>query len=229
LHDGVYHPHTLSVRNGEFYFCESHEGAFRSVEKVLFKFNGYARGVEWLSDQLVCVATSIGRKVSKSTGLFSSPADQGQTAGQCMLTINNIDSGKTEQQLDLSWFGPEMYDVILLSGQYDLLEFSRHAHLAERNALDKKTQNFQKASRQLEKKKQTAQNQAKRLQNQSKILQQLSRRLEAREWNLQKFIRVKSGDWLHFFVESGEYNDDKCSTKYKQAVQYEKSIGCYPY
>jgi hypothetical protein len=133
--DGIYHPHSLSARNGQLYYCESHMGTFCSLDKPILKLPGYSRGVGWLSDDKVCVTTSIGRKVSRSTGQIGNPGDPGEAAGQCGLTVKNI---KNEQLLtvDFSWFGPEIYDVLVLNDQQlNLFELAVTAQKAERRAL----------------------------------------------------------------------------------------------
>ncbi|MGE5251239.1 MAG: DUF4915 domain-containing protein, partial [Bacteroidota bacterium] len=114
IKEGIYHPHTLSVHDDQIYYCESHRGWFCSLEGPVFQLNGYSRGISWCSDDLVCVGTSIGRKVSKSTGLLANPADPGEEIGQCAVTLRACATGDLLYQRDLSWFGPEIYDVLLL-------------------------------------------------------------------------------------------------------------------
>lgn len=130
----IYHPHSLSVKDGRVYYSDSQNNTFCSIEDAnpLFGLNGYTRGVTWLSDDLVCMASSIGRRVSKSTGLIANPADPGEIAGECNLIIGNIVSREIIKQVDLSWFGPEIYDLLTLDGDIDLITTMRSAHLAER-------------------------------------------------------------------------------------------------
>ncbi len=130
--EGIHHPHSLSVRDHRLYFCESHQGTFCSQEGPIFKLDGYSRGIIWLSDQLVAVATSIGRKVSKSTGIFANPADPGEKAGTCSLNVKAADTGNTLTTADLSWFGPEVYDLLALDSPVDLLQAGNRSYLAER-------------------------------------------------------------------------------------------------
>jgi len=128
----IYHPHTLSVRNGTMYYCESSRKYFCSLTEDLLALNGYARGIAWINDHIVCVATSVGRTVSKSTGQILNPADPGTPSGACEITIYNIVEKKILAKIDLSEFGPEIYDLLLLDSKINLLEKATEAILTER-------------------------------------------------------------------------------------------------
>lgn len=139
--EGIYHPHSLAIRNGTIYYCNSKNKTFCSLEDEhpLFQLNGYTRGVAWLSDDLVCLASSIGRKVSKSTGLAANLADPDEPVEECSLMVGKISSKEMITKIDLSWFGPEIYDLLILKGHMDLLAVTISAQLSERslvNALD---------------------------------------------------------------------------------------------
>jgi hypothetical protein len=114
--EGIYHPHSLSKMNGMLYYCDSSRKALCSLEKNQFKVDGYARGIAWLSDESVCVGSSIGRRISKSTGLIANPADPGEVAGRSKISIGNINDQRVIAEFDLSRFGPEIYDILLLEG-----------------------------------------------------------------------------------------------------------------
>ena len=133
--EGIYHPHSLSERNEQLYYCESHMGSFCNLDGSLFLLDGYSRGVSWLSDKIICLATSVGRKISKSTGHIGNPADPGEKTGQCSLTMRNISSGELFTEIDLSWFGPEIYDLMFIESTVDLLKTANSAHLTERQAI----------------------------------------------------------------------------------------------
>ena len=136
LMDGIYHPHTLSVRNKEMYYCESRNRTFCSLGGPLFRLDGYSRGVTWLSDELVVVGTSILRTVSKSTGISADPAEPGSPPDRCGLTLYDLGHGKELSQIDLAWFGPEIYDVLLLEQELDPLQLAVSAQLAERASIE---------------------------------------------------------------------------------------------
>jgi len=123
--DGIYHPHSLSQRKGALYYCDSSRKSFCSLEKPLFELDGYARGIGWLSDEMVCVAASIGRRISKSTGLIANPADPGSIAGKSKLVVRDIANQKVMADIDLSRFGPEIYDVLLLGEGVDISNMRR--------------------------------------------------------------------------------------------------------
>ncbi len=147
--EGIHHPHSLTVHNRQLYFCESHNGTFCSREGSLFKLNGYSRGIVWLSDELVAVATSVGRKVSRSTGLFANPADPGEKAGTCNLSVRQVPAGDTVISSDLSWFGPEVYDLLLLDLPVDLLKISTRSYIAERETIGTNIENHKQATNQI--------------------------------------------------------------------------------
>jgi hypothetical protein len=136
--EGLYHPHSLSVKDGKIYYSDSHRNSFCVVGKVesVFDLGSYTRGIAWLSDDLVCMATSVGRRVSKSTGLITNPADPGEIAGDCKLFIGNIIEKKIINVLDLSWFGAEVYDILVLPNvRTDLLKLANLSYKAERDSL----------------------------------------------------------------------------------------------
>ena len=136
--DGIHHPHSLSVKNDKIFYSDSQRNAFcvQDQTTALFELDGYTRGVSWLSDDLVWLATSIGRRVSKSTGLVGNAADPGELAGECSLLLGDISERKIVKKIDLSWFGPEIYDVLVLeTNQANLLLLSNASQLRERHAV----------------------------------------------------------------------------------------------
>jgi hypothetical protein len=137
IKDDIYHPHSLSVRSGVIYFSDSHRNTFCTLQgERLVDLNGYTRGVTWLSDELVCLATSIGRRISKSTGLIANPADPGQLAGECSLLLADMNRREVLRSVDLSSFGPEIYDLLALRcGDIDLISLAQSSQRAEREAI----------------------------------------------------------------------------------------------
>jgi hypothetical protein len=114
IKEGIYHPHSLSERHSQIYYCESSTKSFSSLAGPILKLDGYTRGIGWLSDDLVCVSSSMGRKISKSTGLIANSADPGAVAGKAGLVVRNIKSHEIIADVNLSKFGPEIYDVLVL-------------------------------------------------------------------------------------------------------------------
>ena len=136
--DGIHHPHSLTVRNGKIYYSDSHRNSFRMLGKTetIFDLHGYTRGVSWLSDDLVSLATSVGRRISKSTGMIGNAADPGELAGECSLLLGKISKKKIVGKVDLSGFGPEIYDILMLPDlQADLLALSNFSQRLERQAI----------------------------------------------------------------------------------------------
>ena len=133
LKENIFHPHSLSANNEKLYYCESHKGSFCSLNGEIFTLPGYTRGVSWLSPTQICIATSIGRKVSRSTGMVGNPGDPGEVHGLCGITIRDINDKENTSSLDLSWFGPETYDVLLLeSPSIDLQKMAINSYISER-------------------------------------------------------------------------------------------------
>ncbi len=135
--DDIYHPHSLSVRNNRIYYCESHLNTFCSLDEKIFDLDGYTRGIGWLTDELVCAGTSIGRKVSKSTGIVGNPDDPGKLIGLCSLYVRNLCSKKALIHEDVSWYGKEIYDLLVLDvDDMDLIQLAVNSHLQERKLID---------------------------------------------------------------------------------------------
>jgi hypothetical protein len=110
---GIYHPHSLSTWGHRLCYFESYRKLFWCLEGPLASLDSYSRGVCWLSNELVCLADSIGRRFSKSTGLIANPADPGERAGNCGVTLRDIAHGRTIKRMSLRGFGPEIYDLLI--------------------------------------------------------------------------------------------------------------------
>lgn len=111
--EGIYHPHSLSEKDGMLYYCESSTRSFCSLDKTILKLEGYTRGIGWLTDDLVCISSSMGRKISKSTGLIANSADPGELDGKSGITIMNIKTKEVVSEANLAGYGPEIYDVLV--------------------------------------------------------------------------------------------------------------------
>ncbi len=177
--DGIFHPHSLSARNEQIYYCESHNGTFCSMENKILKLPGYSRGITWLSDEIVCVTTSIGRKVSRSTGQVGNPGDPGEPEGHCGLTIANIANGQILSTMDFSWFGPEIYDALILTNQQiELLDLAIASQMADRQAIQSSIMSEQALTKDLYE-------QGKALQEVSAHIQTLSAQVMEKEQAMQ--------------------------------------------
>ena len=112
IKSGIYHPHSLSARGKSFYWCESQRQLFWCLDGPIASLDGYVRGACWLSDQRVCLGTSVGRKQSKSTGLVGNPTDPGESTGSCVVSMIDIAAGRCEKRIDLTCVGREIYDLL---------------------------------------------------------------------------------------------------------------------
>lgn len=136
IKENIFHPHTLSAKNDEIYFCESSLMYFCSYHEQLLSLDGYSRGIAWLNDDVVCIGTSIGRTVSRSTGQILNPSDPGERFGSCALTFFDISKKEVISTVDLSLFGPEIYDILLLDGEFNFIELASNAYFKERIQLN---------------------------------------------------------------------------------------------
>jgi Domain of unknown function (DUF4915) len=114
LASDIYHPHSLALRGDRLYWCESHRRRVTGETGQVALTDGYPRGLGWLADDLLCVGTSRGRKVSKSTGLIASPSDPGEPVGSCGLTVMAASTGRALGSISLDHLGSEVYDVLPL-------------------------------------------------------------------------------------------------------------------
>src|SRR4030042_6820095 len=84
---GIYHPHSVFVKNNSIYYCESSKRNARKNQKELLKLDsGYTRGL-YIKGRYLLLGTSSGRKNSKSTGLVNNPADPGSLEADCKLLV----------------------------------------------------------------------------------------------------------------------------------------------
>lgn len=118
IKEGIYHPHSLCVLNDDVYYCESVTQTWCSLDGTVHcSVNGYARGVCFVDQHTVVIGTSLGRQVSKSTRILNNPADHGELAGECGLTVYHRDTNQHES-ISLSQFGTEIYDICHFSPEY---------------------------------------------------------------------------------------------------------------
>ncbi|MFQ5464944.1 MAG: DUF4915 domain-containing protein [Thermodesulfobacteriota bacterium] len=110
----IYHPHTLVEFGGRLYYCESSTQVFCSVDGLVkFSLDGYTRGICFLDNKTVAVGTSVGRKSSKSTGIVYNPADPGDKAGSCAISVHSLVSDEC-LKVDMSEYTAEIYDICRL-------------------------------------------------------------------------------------------------------------------
>ena len=113
----IYHPHSLTIVNNEFYYCESSTRSVKKNNRTLVRLKqGYVRGLSVINDYLI-FGTSSGRKRSKSTGLVNNPADTGSLELDCRVLIYKKNFWGWYRPLTTFNFAPEhteIYDIIVL-------------------------------------------------------------------------------------------------------------------
>jgi Domain of unknown function (DUF4915) len=106
------HPHSLVATDDMLAYCESGNMAVRVIGRAhVQRLPGYARGL-CLVGQYLFVGTSIGRRVSKSTGMLNSPNATGALAGQCTISRLSLDRSEIEDTVDMTSYGDEIYDLL---------------------------------------------------------------------------------------------------------------------
>jgi len=116
LKDGIYHPHTLSSRRDKIYYCESKKSEFHQLgqDEFIGKFDGYTRGVAWITDDLVCIANSNRGKNTRWRRILTRLTKKDFIQGSSSLSILDVMRRELVCVVDLSSNGPEVYDVIIL-------------------------------------------------------------------------------------------------------------------
>lgn len=109
---GLSHPHSLADLDGALALCESQRMSARTLDGGrACMLPGYTRGL-CVADGALFVATSIGRRVSKSTGRINNPSHPGVRDGRCTISRLTLGTFEIEQQIDLSDCGQEVYDLL---------------------------------------------------------------------------------------------------------------------
>ncbi len=120
LHSNLLHPHSLAAANGTLYFLESGRGRVWTLQRrqgrlhaeLLKELSGYLRGLA-LDGQSLFVAGSAQRILSKHKRTLIEHPQKTTEATHCILYRVDLTSGHLESR-DLTAFGREIYDVVLL-------------------------------------------------------------------------------------------------------------------
>lgn len=109
---GLDQPHSLADLGKRLAYCESRYRAVRVIgDDRVQQLPGYSRGLCTVGDSLF-VGTSMGRQLSKSTGLINNPADEGLLGGQCSISRLSIATFEVEHMVDLGAQAQEIYDLL---------------------------------------------------------------------------------------------------------------------
>jgi hypothetical protein len=116
---GVEHPHSLTAGADDLYVAESRRGRVRGRQHGRrIEVEGYPRGLAFAVDGLMVVGISRGRNRSRSLGTIENAADPGDEAGASGVVVieptGPASVAGSIRYLNLSAFGPEVYDVLLL-------------------------------------------------------------------------------------------------------------------
>lgn len=113
----IYHPHSLYILNGNFYYCESSTRSVRKNNTAIIRLkSGYTRGL-CVHNDYIFVGTSSGRKKSKSTGVTLNPADSGILEEDCRVLLykkNFFGRYCLKNEFNLFPDHTEIYDIMVV-------------------------------------------------------------------------------------------------------------------
>jgi hypothetical protein len=120
LWERLLHPHSLLAVDGTLYFAESARGRLWSLQskegsyyaEPIKELSGYLRGIA-IDGKHLFVASSSQRLTSKSKGTLMKPPHNLLEPTHCVLYRMDLVNGQVEHR-DLTPFGREIYDVVLL-------------------------------------------------------------------------------------------------------------------
>ncbi len=107
---GFRQPHSVTSIGNSLFVCESAKSLVRDVTgDRSTSLDGYTRGLCYTRDGIY-VGTSIGRAVSKSTGVISNAADIGDPKGSCGVHLLDSESLQIKKSIKLD--ETEIYDLL---------------------------------------------------------------------------------------------------------------------
>lgn len=112
---GILHPHSLIAIGDDLVYCESRKASVQFVgSSRLRELPGYTRGL-CVSDSHLFVGTSVGRRLSKSTGEAVAEENPAMLTGTCAVYRLSVDTLAVEDVIDFSACGHEIYDLLPIS------------------------------------------------------------------------------------------------------------------
>jgi len=122
---GLQQPHSLLSHGDELYYCVSAASEVRRLgdpdDCLVVDERSYVRGLA-ITDEMLVVGTSKGRKKSKSTGqdLLTNFTDPGLPTGHCALHFYrrgiHLQDAQLEKTVLLDDYGPEIFDILPVDG-----------------------------------------------------------------------------------------------------------------
>lgn len=108
---GIYHPHSVTLMDGQLYVLESVTGRLVASERSLWSIDGYARGLCFLAPGVAAIGSSVARHTNVQG--FQNTADPGDPIGICALTIVEMATG-SRTVVSLGEYNNELYDIVAL-------------------------------------------------------------------------------------------------------------------
>lgn len=117
LKKNIPHPHSLTVWQGKIFYCASRSGSFLSIEdqEPIFFVGGYARGVSWLFNNIVCIASSTRHKLPKVGWLMDKVPGIVKNKARSRIIVGNVRTKEIIKSMNLSFFAPEIYDLLVVT------------------------------------------------------------------------------------------------------------------
>ncbi|MDX9913048.1 MAG: DUF4915 domain-containing protein [Candidatus Moranbacteria bacterium] len=116
--NNIYHPHSLFIKDGKKYYCESASQAIKEGNNVIVKLkSGYVRGLS-LDKKYLIFGVSGGRKISKSTGILNEVAETGLMEANCKILVfkKKLFFGGYKTMKEFNFFPnhTEIYDILII-------------------------------------------------------------------------------------------------------------------
>ena len=116
LAEGIDQPHSLVEIGGKLAYCESQRMAVRTLGGEAGQIlPGYSRGL-CVADGKVFAATSVGRRISNSTGAVMNPGHAAPRAGAATVSRLSLDDFQIEATADFTHCGCEIYELLPAGG-----------------------------------------------------------------------------------------------------------------
>jgi len=132
----IYHPHSLVVSNGDYYYCESaRKKVLKNGKVILSLTEGYVRGLA-VSDNHIVIGISNMRKVSKSTGLVNEGIDPKEQEEACKVVLFDQSKGEIVKKINLFPTHNEIYDIAVVSYKGDQKKKAREYSLKSTYGFD---------------------------------------------------------------------------------------------